>query len=360
VSEFSQGHVVDVAIEVVDGEGLVLERMPVLAGRVEADESRLVRRTLEASIANPDGALTPKKAGDLLHPLSGNRLRVFRGVLGQPLEPLGVFMVSRPKVRDSGFGPTLSLSGLDLARAVSRARWTDPYVVTAGQNVAAAGQALLASRVPGLRFNLSPTSRLTSLAVFGLERDNDPFKDATSLFEAIGHELFFDAAGVVVSRPVPDPEVDPVVASFVEGENSTLLSVEHDLDDEKAYNGVIVVGEGSSVGAPVRADVWDDNPDSPTYYLGPYGMVPFFLTSAFITTQAQAIEAGQALLRRLLRAAQAVVVEALPDPRRAPGDVARVTRQAAGVDAPYAAATVTMPLGVAEPMSLTMRPRAAA
>lgn len=356
---YADGHVVDVAAEVVDGAGLVLERLPVLGGRVEADESRLVRRTLELSIADPDGALTPTKAGDLLHPLTGNRLRISRGILGSPLDPLGVFLINRPKVRDSGFGPTLSLSGLDLARAVSRARWTDPYVVAAGQNVAAAGQALLDSRVAGLRFNLSPTSRITSLAVFGLERDNDPFKDAASLFEAIGHELFFDAAGVVVSRAVPDPAVDPVVASFVEGEGSTLLSVEHDLDADKAYNGVIVVGEGSGVGAPIRADVWDDDPDSPTYYLGAYGKVPYFLTSAFITSQAQALEAGQALLRRLLRAAQAVVIEALPDPRRAPGDVARVTRQVSGVDAVYAAATVTMPLGVDEPMSLTMRPRTA-
>lgn len=348
---------VSVEVDVVDLSGAVLAELDVIGGTVDADESRLIRRTLTLIVLN-DGSLTPRKAGDLLHPLSGFRLRVFRGLNGSR-EPLGVFRVNKPRAIDSGFGPALSLTGVDLTRAVSRSRWIEPYVVASGTNVADAGRALLASRVPSLTFNLAPTPRTTPLTVFGLERDNDPFKDAASLFEAVGHELFFDAAGVAVSRPVPDPEVDPVIGELVDGEQATLTSIEHDLDDEKAYNGVIVVGEGASVGAPVRAEVWDDDVNSPTYYLGPYGAVPFFLTSALITSQAQAVEAGRAVLRRVLRAQQSVSASCIPDPRRAPGDVLRVRGKAAGIDGVYAVATVTTPLDVSQPQAIRLRPRAA-
>jgi hypothetical protein len=42
--------------------------------------------------------------------------------------------------------------------------------------------------------------------------------------------------------------------------------------------------------------VYDDNPDSPTYYLGPLGVVPYFMSSELFTDAGQAWRAASARL----------------------------------------------------------------
>jgi len=44
-----------------------------------------------------------------------------------------------------------------------------------------------------------------------------------------------------------------------------------DADDQTTYNYVIVYGESVDNAVPVQAVAFDNDPNSPTYYLGPYG-----------------------------------------------------------------------------------------
>lgn len=345
---------------VVTNGSTELAELKVVAGNVTADENQAVRRRCSVMLADATGELTPRVASDLLHPASGNELRLERGVVidgTAELAPLGVFRLSKPKVSDTGEALTISVTGYDRSKAVQRRRWVNPYRIAAGTNVATAVAALIGSRMAGLTYNLAPTSRTTPNVVLGLERDNDPWKDAQALAAAIGHELYFDAEGIVVMRPVPDPATDPTVAAYSEGTTATILNVERELDDEGTYNGVVVTGQGTGVATPVRAEAWDTDASSPTYYLGPYGAVPYFLTSSLITTQAQADEAAAALLLRVLGATEQLRVAAVPNPAHEPGDVVAVTRYRAGASGTFVLSAFDMPLAPDAPMSMTMRAR---
>lgn len=359
-SALSASHTVASRADVCTTAGQVLATLDVVGGSVTADETAAVRRTCSATIIDRAGTLVPYTAGDLLHPASGNELRLYRGVRyadgTEETVPLGVFRLSRPRISDSVDGLTIDVQGYDRAKRIQRSRWVDPYMIPSGTNVATAVQALLDDRWgPGLTYSLMTTTRTTPAVTFGVERDNDPWKDAQSLAAAIGAELFFGPAGQVVMRPIPDAATSPPVASFVEGAGSTMVSVTRDLDEDRTYNGVIVVGEGTGTPVPVRYDAWDANPYSPTYYLGPYGKVPYFLTSSLITTQAQAQEAAEGQLRRVLGTFEQVTVEAIPQPALEPGDVVRITRARSVIDGLNVIARTTCPLGPDGTMQVSCR-----
>lgn len=347
--------------EVCDTDGVVLAELKVTGGNVSASESSAIRRTCSVTLVDPTGDLVPEVASDLLHPSAGRELRLYRGIShsSEELIPLGVFRMSRPKFSDYEGGLQIHITGYDRAKKIQRNRWTDPYTVEAGTNVATAVRSILLDRLDQPEPNLMVTTRTTPTTVFGLERENDPWSDLTSLAAAIGAEVFFDAAGIAVMRPVPDANVDPEVLTFTEGASATLIGLERDLDEERTYNGVIVTGEGAGVASPVRAEAWDTNTQSPTYYLGDYGKVPYFFHSPLITTTEQAQDAADATLRRVLSSTELLSISAVPNPALEPGDVVRVERDRLHVSAAYVVSSLTIPLTPEEPMKVSTRQRRA-
>lgn len=353
----TRSHAVVTRAEVLDG-GTVVQTLAITGGSVTVDKTAAVRRSCSVELVDPTGALVPADAADLLHPSSGNELRLWRGITlptGDELVPLGVFRLMKPAISDTGDALTMRIDGMDRTRRVQRARFTDVYVIASGTNYATAIQTLLASRVPSLTFSFATTTRTTPQLVF--EAGSDPWEAATSMATAIGYELFFDPAGTCVLRAEPDPSTDPVVWTYQEGADATVLSLDKDLDDEHTYNHVIVTGESSGNAAPVRAEARDDNASSPTYYLGDYGDVPYFYTSPLITTVAQAQDAADALLRRVLGVAEEVSFSAVVNPAHDAGDVMRITRARMRVDANYLLERVEVPLAATDAMSTTTRKR---
>jgi len=334
---------------VADGPAVVV---PVTGGSVQVDDSQAVRRTLTGlQVADP--SLVPRKKGDLLHPDTRNEIRLWRGVEfpngSQELMPLGVFALNRPEIGDdSGSGLSLQLGGSDRAATVARAKWVQPYPITGGTPLLDAATAILADRAPGLpQPAWAPTDATVPAVTFGLDSSSDPWSDLQQLFAAIGHEAFFDPMGRPVSRPIPDPAKDPVVADFTEG-SSPLLSVRRSLDPSKRFTAVVVRAEGTGVGSPITITVTLD---------GATEVAPYFLTSNTITSEQQATDAGNALLRKISRSQEDLAVSIVPDASLDVGDVVSVTRQASGVAGVYAITQLEVPLSPEETMALTMRPR---
>lgn len=348
--------------------------VPVLGGDVVDDSAAVVRRSASLTLA-PDQALldllaaSPTADGGLW-PL-GNELRLRAGVRYAPGDEeyatLGLFRIARPQVVSQAGDLALSITGYDRGRSVSRARFTQPYEVAAGTNYATAIRDLVVSRLPWLseaeqQFMATPYT--TPGLVF--TSDDDPWKVAQDMASSIGAELYFDGDGVCVLQPQPDPAYTPPVATYHEGEDATVLSVSRDLDDEQAYNGVIVVGEGTDNAAPVRAEAWDTDPDSPTYYDpahpadSVYGAVPMFITSQYVTTVEQAQEAANANLARVAGVVESVEFSAVNNPAHTAGDVVEIRRQVVNVDGVYILDSVKVGLGHAFTMSGTTRKRRAA
>ena len=106
---------------------------------------------------------------------------------------------------------------------------------------------------------------------------------------------------------------------------------------------------------PVRVEVWDDDPASPTYRYGPFGEVPRFYTSSLVTTEAQATAAGEAILRRATGLVEGVSWTSLVDPAVDVGDIVAVVNPAVRVNRVMVLDSVTVPLGPAEAMSAVAR-----
>ncbi|MGE3622010.1 MAG: hypothetical protein AB7L84_16265 [Acidimicrobiia bacterium] len=319
--------------------------LTVTAGDVTEDENRAQRRL--ATVTTVDETLIPSDMTSLLAP-RGTELRLYRDDVA-----VGVFRVSKPKTAAKAGQTVLTVEGVDRSRQISRARWEEPYPVDAGTLLHTAIAAIVEDRAPGTPTLLNPAGYVTpSPLVFGLDSQSDPWKDLVGLATAAGMSLFFDVDGVLRLRPaLEDPNP---VATIVEG-SGLLHAVQRDLDEEQTYNGVVVTGEAPGM-APVRAVVWDTDPLSPTYYLGPFGKVPQFYTSPLITSTEQAEAAGLEILARKLGALESVSVTCHPDATLHAGDVVRLGHAASRTDGYYIVSSLRLPLGPG-PMSLTCRAR---
>lgn len=349
--------------EVLEG-GQVAATLNVVAGNVSEDEGRAIRRQAQVTLEDPTGDLVPGTAGDLLHPASGREIRLRRGLViaGEPeLIDQGVFRISRPKVHDAGDSLRITLGLYDRAKQVQRTRWTEPFPIGAGGYADDVLQAILEDRAPWLpTASLAPTDRTVPAVTLGAAADNDPWKDAQQIATAAGLELFMDATGVPTARPVPDVGTSPVVASYHDGAGGTIKAVDRDMDEELTYNGVVLRAEGSEV-TPFRVEVWDDDPASPTYYLGAYGKVPYFFASPLVTTQAMGLEAVAAVFRRVHGVGHQVRWTAVPDPRLEAGDVVELTRERSRLARSLEAISArTLDLSAAGDMAATTRQRRAA
>lgn len=363
LSALRQSHKVIQRVDVYRGTALILT-LPVIAGKVDVDTSNSVQRRCTITAVDTTGLLTPADAAATLAPF-GNEIRLFRGIEypdgTQEMVPVGVFGISDVEVKDEGAGIEIEVSGFDRARKVARNRFTDIYTVTAGTNYATAIRDLVNSRVPGLTFNFMVTTRTAPALTFQV--GDDPWEKAQDMADSLGAELFFDGEGVCVLRPVIDPETAPVVYDYTEGQVSNLISLSRSLTDEQTYNLVVAAGEpadpadGSEPPAPARGVAQDDDPASPTWVGGPYGVVPKFFVSPFIATDAQAVDAAKASLLRSLGGTEVVAFDALVNPAHEVGDVVQVTRGASRANARYVIDSFTIPLDANSTMSVTTRKR---
>jgi hypothetical protein len=355
----------------------------IIGGSVTVDETREVRRQCSITLATQGigkDTLIPQVIGDLLHPATGNMLRLFRGFrysspVLQPsgifsdteLVPLGCFRMSRPKIVDTGNSLTIQITGNDFASWIARLAWQIPYIIPPGTNLGAAIQGILTNRFPGLTYSFSPTALTVARQTLGTapgSSSNDPMADAQTLATAAGNELFFDVLNTLIMRPLSDPTTSPIVADFQEGLTATFTEVDRVLDETQQFNGVTVIGNGSG-GAPVQQTVWDTNPASPTYYLGSWGQVPYIVTtSAFpapgqstASAQAQALAMAQTLFPLAVKAMDEVSFTTVPNPALSEGDCVSIERSRIGLSSSYALSQMTIPLDVKTQMSVTCRPR---
>ena len=367
-----KSHTVVTEADVYQGGDLVTQGIPVISGSVTDDSQAIIRRRVSLALAADasvlDALTSVVPSGGGLWPL-GNEIHVRSGIRFQDdtteLVPVGVFRISRPFIQENADGVTVSIDGFDRSRAVSRARFTEPYVVSAGTNYAEAIQALIQSRLATLDatndFIFMTTEHTTPQLVFTSQ--DDPMQMAINMAGSIGAELFFDGNGRCVLRPEPNPAYDPSVFDYVEGEDATVTEIGRDLDDEQAYNGVIVVGENSELPEPVRAEAWDTNQNSPTYYdpdypsASLYGPVPFFISSQYVTTTQQAQDAANANLARVLGIIEKAQFGAITNPAHQSGDIITVQRQRIGMEGVNILDSITFGLGENMAMSGSTRKR---
>jgi hypothetical protein len=255
---------------------------------------------------------------------------------------------------NTGGGLSISITGTDLSLGVARNAWNDVFFIPYNTNRADAIREIIDNRFPGLTYNFASTVETTTQLVFGTAQGNDPWQDAMDLAAAIGYEVFFDANGVVTFRPAPDPSKGTPVWEFNDGMKPTVVSVQRTLNDQTTYNYVVVTGVSTSNSVPVSAVAYDDDPNSPTYIHGSYGVKSYYFQSAAITTTTQAQAAADALLRQVLGACDTTVLTNVPMAALEPGDIVSVNITEAKASGNYLLNAITTPLSGAEAQQSTV------
>ena len=341
------------------GEGTKLRDLDITSGSVRVDAKSSVRRTVSINIVadREDNAIVPDDAFDDLAPF-GNELRVYRGaVLDDGTEeyvPLGAFVMTDVVITDRLGGVDIVINGQDRSFKVSSNRWLNAYKVAAG-DLADALTALLQNRYADIRLSFPTSTGVTiNELVLGTDTDNDPWKDAVQIAEDAGYDLFFNPDGACELVPFPSLDASVVVASYEENEDATITELDRTLSTLNTYNGVCFTGE-SSKSDPIRVEVWDEDPLSPTYRYGKFGQRVLFFSSPVIITSTAAVKAATSVLNRYLGAQEEVNWKAIVNPAHDANDVIYVNNVGAKVKRIIIIDSLDIPLDPSGTMSAKAR-----
>lgn len=328
-------------------------------GKVTVSTSNSIRRTCEINVTTDRTAtnLVPDDGFDYLAPF-GNQLRLYRGILftdgTEEYIPLGVFVINEVKVKDTNEGVSISIRGEDKSIICSRNKWTSTYQMVSG-TLEASLTALLQNRFPDIEINFPVTNVTVNQVILGADSNVDPWRDAVMLAQLVGFDLFFDVNGVCVMKQFPTLDAATVVATYEEGNGTTITSLDRNISTKETYNGVIYTIEGSQVTTPIRVEVWDEDTTSPTYRFGVFGSVPTFITTSLLSTSAEAIKAATLLLNTVIGQQENITFDSIVDPSLDVNDVIYVKSIGSKVDRTVIIDSIDIPLTYTDSMNVNTR-----
>lgn len=335
-------------VEVYDSNNTLLKdstTFNVVGGSITVDGSANFQRSVnDLTIVDNTGLLVPTAASDLFSVVSNNVLKLYTGMVRPDgvVErlPQGVFTLEGAAVHDSDGDLEIKVSAYDMARKISRNKFTKAYKIARNTDYLVAIQNLIANRISpqAITFVVTGSPGYTTPYIT-IDPQTDPWDQAQKMAESCGYEIFFDVQARCILRPVPDPN-DPnlvPVWTYQEGVDSTLLEINRASSNEEVFNYVIVSGENSLLGITVRGAAWDSDVTSPTYAgipegagsvvpPGPYGLVVEFYADEKVRLSAQATASAQARINTRKGATEVVDFSIVPNPAHEVGDVVKVIR----------------------------------
>lgn len=296
-------------VEVLYSGEFVTSLTVLASGKVDFDDVA-VRRSADITLIDAYGTITPVEASDLLSP-KGTELRLSKGLVladGQvEWIPLGVLGIDEPKIESHSGATTVRISASDRVTAVRSRRFKAPYPIVAGTNTATAIKNIVTSRLD-VPTRIASTGSTTPEVVY--EELSDPWDAVEDLATADGLSVHFDALGTLVVESLQTQVTGRVYSDSGDGH---LVRCARGISADKTYSGVIIKGEHPDFD-PVRYELWDENPTSPTYRLGPFGERPYGFTSPLIKDLTMAMAAARTILPQVTGMVQPAEIETAGHP----------------------------------------------
>lgn len=321
------------------GTTLLYSDVPVLDGSVSVDRNSDVRRSATVVLGGTE--LVELLTSTDSHPF-GMEVQIKHGVVYQDgseeIVQVGVFTIDDIQWEESDGGfPTLQLS--------DRSQWIhrDPMHVAkdySGFWAKDVLQSVVLSVTPDIEVVISGDLgdiRLPGGSTF----DSSRWEIVKACATAMGAEAYFDRFGVLQVEPIKDPTAvgTATVWEFNVGEGfeeirgeigqqryisrpeGILISAKRSVSREQTFNAVAVYGAAPNGTTPQPyALVFDNDPDSPTYYFGEFGKSTKRIDNPILTNSNQCAEAAVAELRNVLGYSRGISFSAIGNPALDEGD----------------------------------------
>jgi hypothetical protein len=266
--------------------------LPLFEGSVSATLNSQVTRQLELST---DQSLFPAEIDDLLAPY-GNELRVFQGIkpgAGVPYE----WQTFRGRINDATLDDngTVSITAVDRAGDINDAGFIFPENSETSNKLSAEFRRIVLDGVPDATFGtFDAISGVTPAMSWEWNRAT-----ACDDLAAAGSAFWYVLAnGDYVMRFIPWTVDQTPLMTLSDGPGGALLSAIPTRSRENVFNGITAVGERADGTAPVYATQFDNDPASPTFVGGKFGLKSKLLQAPAAQTQNQALSMARAALHQ--------------------------------------------------------------
>jgi hypothetical protein len=321
------------------------------AGDVRHDATAKIRATLDLSVAGEHWPDTPDA---LLNPY-GAELFIERGIVlgggAREWVSQGYYRIESPEQDDAPDG-LVRIAGKDRMAGIIDARLEAPIQFGPATAVSTVFDALVLDVHPSAVIEYDfDAGAVTFPGSHIAEEDRHGF--LADIVRALGKVWFWDYRGVlrVEDPPVPTSPVWEVNA----GAGGVLVAMGRARSREGVYNAVVAVGEAPGSGTPVRAVARDLAPTSPTRWGGPFGKVPRYYSSPFITTAAQASTAAASMLIRSLGLPYSIDFQTVANPALEPLDPVLITYSSRKPSELHVIEKLTVPLTADQALTASTR-----
>jgi hypothetical protein len=332
--------------------GEPLYPLAIVDGDVISSASAEIRSTAQAAVI----ADWPGSVFDMLNPYGAADLFLERGlVYGSGTREwcsLGYFRLDVVEQDNAPLG-AISLDASDRMAAIIDARLVTPRQYTAGTTWRQMIEDLVLEIYPEATITLTGFSADAAITADQIcEKERYTFLN--DIAKSHGCAMFFAYDGSFVMEPVPIPEGRPDWM-VKRGAGGVLISAARKLSRESVFNAVVANGEQVGDTTPAIGIAYDLDPNSITRWNGPFGQVPRYYDSSFLSTDAQALSAAQAMLSRSIGLPYTVDFNLVPNPALEPMDFIGVEVAEVGAWEPHVLDTLTIPLTARRAMRATTR-----
>lgn len=318
-------------------------------GSVEFDATAEIRASGGVTVAGDWPRATNLDLGPY-----GTEIFLSRGVDtgagGTLWSTLGYFRINQTSQSNAANGP-LQLDLSDRMATIIDSRFLEPRQWLQGTAVGDIVTEVVTEVYPNATIIWDDDSDLSEIGR-SLIAEESRYEVLFTIAEGLGKIFYWDNIGRLSFLTAPD-EDDPIW-EVKAGAGGVMVNTDRSISRDGIYNAVVVTGEGADQITPVRAVAYDAQESSPTFFGGPFGRIPKFYSSSFITTQQQANNAAQNILRRSLGAPYDVGLSAVPNPALRPYDVIRIVYNDGNRET-HIVERVTVPLNVTSALTVSTR-----
>lgn len=313
-------------------------------------------RTCTLTLVDDGGDLVPAGSSAALAPF-GNEISLYASLnLGGTVEwvPVGVFGIQSAVSAWAGGAVTVAVAGSDRSTRVAGDDLTDYLTSDAGTLLTDAITTLVSDALPaGQLYNFTPLA--TTIAAQTYAPGDDRWDAAVALATNAGCLLYFDAAGVLTLRAIPDVSTAAPAWMFAPGANSVLVTVQNSLDRSNAANVILVTAQGTGIDTPLVSIARDTNPASPTYVDGTFGKVVKSISTSTLTVQGDVDTYAAAQLKLYAGVTQQAQMTCLPLWHLEAWDVIQAQASKVALSGRYVIDQISLGLGIGDKMSITTR-----